>query len=96
MDVADAAAVGQLPRDVDIIVNNAGLQHVAGLQNFPPERIDHLQQVMVTAPFLLLRQCLPHMYPRGWGRMVNISSVHGLRATPYKASTSRPSTRSKA
>ncbi|AXK35265.1 SDR family NAD(P)-dependent oxidoreductase [Streptomyces armeniacus] len=85
VDLADAEAVGRLPRAVDILVNNAGLQHVAPLQDFPAERFEHLQRVMVTAPFLLLRQCLPHMYGRGWGRVVNISSVHGLRASAYKA-----------
>lgn len=40
---------------------------------------------MVTAPFLLIRQCLPHMYAGGWGRVVNISSVHGLRASAFKS-----------
>lgn len=85
VDLADAAALDQLPTDVDILVNNAGLQHVAALEDFPPERFELLQKVMVTAPFLLLRRTLPHMYDRGWGRVVNISSVHGLRASPYKA-----------
>ncbi len=44
-----------------------------------------IQQVMVTAPFLLIRRCVPHMYASGWGRIVNVSSVHGLRASAYKA-----------
>ncbi|OEU96928.1 SDR family NAD(P)-dependent oxidoreductase [Streptomyces oceani] len=85
VDLADRDALEQLPRTVDILVNNAGLQHVAALPDFPPERFEHLQRVMVTAPFLLLRHCLPHMYAGGWGRVVNISSVHGIRASPYKA-----------
>ncbi|NLU78707.1 3-hydroxybutyrate dehydrogenase [Micromonospora sp. HNM0581] len=85
MDLADPAAVDALDADVDIVVNNAGLQHVAPVQEFPVERFDHLQRVMVQAPFLLIRRALPHMYARGWGRIVNISSVHGLRASPYKA-----------
>jgi 3-hydroxybutyrate dehydrogenase len=85
VDLADADALEQLPSAVDILVNNAGLQHVAPLQAFPPERFALIQRVMVTAPFLLLRRTLPHMYDRGWGRIVNISSVHGLRASPYKA-----------
>jgi 3-hydroxybutyrate dehydrogenase len=70
---------------VDILVNNAGLQHVAALQEFPPERFAYIQRVMVEAPFRLARATLPHMYERGWGRVVNISSVHGLRASPFKA-----------
>ncbi|MFI1869752.1 3-hydroxybutyrate dehydrogenase [Streptomyces jumonjinensis] len=83
-DLADPAAIDTLPADADIVVNNAGLQHIAPLVEFPPERFALIQQVMVTAPFLLLRRTLPHMYANGWGRVVNISSVHGLRASAYK------------
>ncbi|BCJ57288.1 3-hydroxybutyrate dehydrogenase [Micromonospora endophytica] len=85
VDLADPAAVDRLDVDVDIVVNNAGLQHVAPVPEFPVERFTHLQRVMVEAPFRLIRRALPHMYARGWGRIVNISSVHGLRASPYKA-----------
>nr|BFF04310.1 3-hydroxybutyrate dehydrogenase [Streptoalloteichus tenebrarius] len=85
VDLADAGVIDTLPDEVDVLVNNAGLQHVAPLHEFPPERFAHLHQVMVTAPFLLMRRCLPHMYARGWGRLVNVSSVHGLRASAYKA-----------
>ncbi len=84
-DLSDPAVIDTLPSGIDILVNNAGLQHVAPLTEFPPERFAHIQQVMVAAPFLLMRRCLPHMYERGWGRIINISSVHGLRASPYKA-----------
>lgn len=84
-DLADPDAIAALPAAVDILVNSAGLQHIAPLTDFPPERFALIQQVMVTAPFLLLRHTLPHMYARGWGRVVNISSVHGLRASAYKA-----------
>ncbi|GAA1163152.1 3-hydroxybutyrate dehydrogenase [Streptomyces hebeiensis] len=85
VDLADPAAIDTLPTDADILVNNAGLQHVAPLTEFPPERFALIQQVMVTAPFLLMRRGLPHMYARGWGRLINVSSVHGLRASAYKA-----------
>ncbi|MGX7824112.1 3-hydroxybutyrate dehydrogenase [Actinokineospora sp. 24-640] len=85
VDLADPQAVAALPTEVDVLVNNAGLQHVAALHEFPPERFALIQQVMVTAPFLLIRAVLPHMYERGWGRVVNVSSVHGLRASAYKA-----------
>jgi 3-hydroxybutyrate dehydrogenase len=84
-DLADPAAVEALPDDADILVNNAGLQHVAPLHEFPPERFTQIQRVMVEAPFRLLRRTLPGMYARGWGRVVNISSVHGLRASPFKS-----------
>ncbi|MEW2524970.1 3-hydroxybutyrate dehydrogenase [Streptomyces sp. NPDC047071] len=84
-DLADAEAIAALPTAVDILVNSAGLQHVAPLTEFPPARFTLVQQVMVTAPFLLLRQTLPHMYARRWGRAVHISSVHGRRASAFKS-----------
>jgi 3-hydroxybutyrate dehydrogenase len=84
-DLSDPATIEALPAEVDILVNNAGLQYVAPIHEFPLERFTRLQQVMVTAPFLLVRQCLPHMYRQGWGRIVNISSAHGLRASPFKS-----------
>src|SRR6266487_4577720 len=71
--------------DTDILVNNAGLQHVAPVQEFPPERFALLLRVMLEAPFRIVRAALPGMYERGWGRVVNISSVHGLRASPFKS-----------
>ncbi|MFD3695322.1 3-hydroxybutyrate dehydrogenase [Streptomyces sp. NPDC058646] len=85
VDLADGEAVLALPREVDVLVNCAGIQHVAPIEEFPPDRFELIQRVMVTAPFLLLRHCLPYMYAGGWGRVVNISSVHGLRASPFKS-----------
>ncbi|SDK81886.1 3-hydroxybutyrate dehydrogenase [Actinopolyspora mzabensis] len=85
LDLRDESGITLLPTEVDILVNNAGIQHVAPIQEFPAEVFTHIQQVMVTAPFLLMRHCLPHMYERGWGRVVNISSVHGLRASTGKS-----------
>lgn len=85
VDLADPEDLTDLPDSIDILVNNAGLQHVAPIHEFDPRMFARIQQVMVTAPFLLMRHCLPHMYTRGWGRIVNISSVHGLRASPGKA-----------
>jgi 3-hydroxybutyrate dehydrogenase len=84
-DLTEAAAIDALPAEVDILVNNAGVQHVAPLEDFPPGEFTRIQALMVTAPFLLIRRSLPVMYARGWGRIVNMSSVHGLRASPYKA-----------
>ncbi|OZV78767.1 3-hydroxybutyrate dehydrogenase [Micromonospora echinospora] len=85
VDLADPEAVARLDAEVDIVVNNAGLQYVAPVAEFPVERFSHLHRVMVEAPFVIVRRALPHMYARGWGRVVNISSVHGLRASPYKS-----------
>lgn len=55
------------------------------MHEFPPERFALIQRVMVEAPFRILRRTLPHMYAQGWGRVVNISSVHGLRASAFKS-----------
>ncbi|UQW99575.1 3-hydroxybutyrate dehydrogenase [Streptomyces sp. RerS4] len=85
VDLAHPDAVAVLPTAVDVLVNNAGLQHVAAIEEFPPERFELMQRVMVGAPFLLLRRILPYMYGRGWGRVVNISSAHGLRASAFKS-----------
>jgi 3-hydroxybutyrate dehydrogenase len=72
-------------RGIDILVNNAGIQHVAPVESFDPERFAQIHQVMLHAPFLLARALLPGMYAAGWGRIVHVSSVHGHRASPYKA-----------
>ena len=69
----------------DILVNCAGLQHVAPVHDFPPDRFRQMVSVMLEAPFRLIQAALPHMYLQGWGRIVSISSVHGLRASAYKA-----------
>jgi 3-hydroxybutyrate dehydrogenase len=87
-DLSDEAALRRIePRlgDVDILVNNAGIQHVSPVEEFPPERFTQIVSIMLVAPFRLARAALPGMYDRGWGRIVNISSVHGLRASAYKS-----------
>lgn len=87
-DLSDGAAIAELglaSRNVDILVNNAGVQHVAPVEEFDPERFSLIQRVMLEAPFRLTREVLPGMYARGWGRIVHVSSVHGHRASPYKA-----------
>jgi 3-hydroxybutyrate dehydrogenase len=84
-DLADLDALGALPVDIDILVNNAGVQHVSPVEDFPVERFDFILALMLHSPFRLIRQSLPHMYGRGWGRVINISSVHGLRASPFKS-----------
>ena len=91
VDLADDAAVralcdpaGPVAR-ADILVNNAGLQHVSPLEEFPPERFALMLRVMLQVPFELVRAALPHMYEQRWGRILNVSSVHGLRASPHKS-----------
>jgi 3-hydroxybutyrate dehydrogenase len=85
VDLSDLDAVDALDLDVDILVNNAGLQHVAPVHEFPVDRFSYILRLMLEAPFRLVRGALPHMYEQGWGRIVNISSVHGLRASAYKS-----------
>jgi len=85
VDLADRDAIEEMGTEVDILVNNAGVQHVAALPTFPPQTFRTIIAVMLEAPFLLCRAVLPHMYERRWGRIVNISSVHGLRASPFKS-----------
>ena len=70
---------------MDVIVNNAGIQHVSPVEEFPEERFRLIIALMLEAPFRLVRAALPHMYAGQWGRVVNISSVHGLRASAYKS-----------
>jgi 3-hydroxybutyrate dehydrogenase len=85
IDLTDLDAVEALDLDVDILVNNAGLQHVAPVHEFPVERFSTILTLMLEAPFRLARGALPHMYERGWGRVVNVSSIHGLRASAFKS-----------
>lgn len=85
IDLADLDALAARTFDADILVNNAGIQTVAPIVDFDPATFRRMLDVMVTAPFLLTRAVLPGMYARGWGRIVNISSVHGLRASEYKS-----------
>lgn len=85
VDLSDTAALDDLSLDIDILVNNAGVQTVAPLHEFAPERWRLMHRLMVESPFLLVRAALPGMYARGWGRIVNVSSVHGLRASAFKS-----------
>jgi 3-hydroxybutyrate dehydrogenase len=85
VDLSDVAALESLRLDTDILVNNAGVQHVSPIIDFPPDRFRFILALMVEAPFLLIRAALPHMYEQGFGRIINISSVHGIRASEYKS-----------
>jgi 3-hydroxybutyrate dehydrogenase len=87
-DLASRDDVHRLVAEVagaEILVSNAGLQHVSAIEEFPEDAWDRLIAVMLTAPFLLARGVLPSMYAAGWGRIVNVASVHGLVASPFKS-----------
>lgn len=70
---------------IDVLINNAGLQHVARLEEFPHEKWDELIDVMLKGPALLTRAVLPVMRAAGFGRIINIGSIHSLVASPYKS-----------
>jgi 3-hydroxybutyrate dehydrogenase len=84
-DLSDYEVLNGLEVDADIVVNNAGLQLVAPIEEFPPEQFSLILRIMLEAPFRIVQKALPGMYEKGWGRIINISSVHGLRASPYKS-----------
>lgn len=84
VDLLDVEALEGLSLDTDILVNNAGVQRIDPIVDFPPEKFRTLMTLMVEAPFLLIRAALPYMYAQKFGRIVNISSIHGLRASEYK------------
>ncbi|WP_376696951.1 3-hydroxybutyrate dehydrogenase [Wenzhouxiangella sp. EGI_FJ10305] len=77
--------VAELDGPVDVLVNNAGLQHVARLEDFPMDKWDQLVQVMLTGTARLTRALLPGMREQGFGRIVNIGSIHSLVASPFKS-----------
>ena len=84
-DLTDHGVLDGLSVEADIVINNAGFQHVAAIEEFPPEKFSAILTLMLEAPFRIVRQALPGMYEKGWGRVINISSAHGLRASPFKA-----------
>jgi 3-hydroxybutyrate dehydrogenase len=85
VDLSDTAALDDLELQADILVNNAGIQRVSPIAEFDPDAFRVIQRIMLEAPFLLIRAVLPGMYERGWGRIINVSSVHGLRASAFKS-----------
>lgn len=85
VDLSQLEALADLRLDADILVNNAGIQHVRPIEEFEPEQFQLIVRLMLEAPFMLIRAALPVMYERGWGRIINLSSVHGLRASAYKS-----------
>jgi 3-hydroxybutyrate dehydrogenase len=90
-DLGDATAAEtlvQAARDafgsVDILVNNAGIQHVAPVEDFPADKWAMIQAIMLGASFHAIKAVLPGMKQRNWGRIINVASVHGLVASPFK------------
>ena len=87
-DLADGAQARRLVEEAgacDVLVNNAGIQHVAPIQDFPPDRWDAVIAINLTAAFHTTAAALPLMRAAGWGRVVNVASAHGLTASPYKS-----------
>jgi 3-hydroxybutyrate dehydrogenase len=81
----DIDAISDRAGEVDILINNAGIQHVAKLEAFPPEHWRQLNDILLVGPAMLTRALLPGMKARGFGRIINIGSIHSLVASPYKS-----------
>lgn len=91
-DLSKAAAVGEMMAfaeaeagGVDILVNNAGIQHVAPVDEFPPEKWDAILAINLSSAFHAIRAALPGMKKRGYGRIINVASAHGLVGSPFKS-----------
>jgi 3-hydroxybutyrate dehydrogenase len=88
VDLTDQSSIEGAAREsgpVDVLINNAGLQHVARLEEFPPEAWRRLIDVMLTGPAMLTRGLLPGMRARNFGRIINVGSIHSLVASPFKS-----------
>jgi 3-hydroxybutyrate dehydrogenase len=91
-DLSKAVAIGEMMAyakseagSVDILVNNAGIQHVAPVSDFPPEKWDAILAINLSSAFHAIRAALPEMVARGYGRIINVASAHGLVGSPFKA-----------
>jgi 3-hydroxybutyrate dehydrogenase len=91
-DLSDTAAIERMMRrcadelgPIDVLVNNAGIQHVAPVDSFPPEKWDAIIAINLTASFHTIRLAVPAMRDRGWGRIINTASAHSLVASPNKS-----------
>ena len=91
-DLSKAAAVGEMMAfaeaeagGVDILVNNAGIQYVAPVDEFPPEKWDAILAINLSSAFHAIRAALPGMKKRGYGRIINVASAHGLVGSPFKS-----------
>jgi len=78
-------AVSRFQRPVEVLINNAGVQYVASLESFPQQKWDHLVDVILSGACRMTRAVLPGMRQEGWGRVINIGSIHSMVASPYKS-----------
>lgn len=90
VDVCNAQQVGELPKQldnktVDVLINNAGIQHVSRIESFPPEKWQQLINIMLVGPALLTQAFLPAMRAQNFGRIINVGSIHSLVASPFKS-----------
>ncbi|PMD04904.1 3-hydroxybutyrate dehydrogenase [Brevibacterium paucivorans] len=85
VDLSDTDALDGTRIDTDILINNAGIQRIHAVEEFPLDDWRLINRLMLESPFVLTKAVLPGMYERGWGRIVNVSSVHGLRASAFKS-----------
>lgn len=85
VDLSETRALDELSLDTDILVNCAGIQRIDPIQDYDPDTWRLIHRIMLEAPFLLIRAALPGMYERAFGRIINISSAHGLIASPFKS-----------
>ena len=91
-DMSRAADIAKMVEDtrrafgkVDVVVNNAGIQHVEAVETFPPEKWDAIIAINLTSAFHATRAVVPDMKARKWGRIINVASAHGLVASPFKS-----------
>lgn len=91
-DMTDPAAIAAMVEQavadhgsLDVLVNNAGIQHVAAIEDFPVEKWDAIIAINLSHAFHTIRAAVPHMRKAGWGRIINIASAHGLVASPFKS-----------
>jgi 3-hydroxybutyrate dehydrogenase len=83
-----AAMIGEAEAEfgaIDVLVNNAGIQHVAPIESFPVEKWDAILAIILSSAFHTIRAALPKMRDKGWGRIINTASAHALVASPFKA-----------
>ncbi|MFT6269777.1 MAG: 3-hydroxybutyrate dehydrogenase [Alphaproteobacteria bacterium] len=90
LDVTDMSAIANLDQvlgttAVDVLINNAGIQHVSKLEDFPPEKWQLLINIMLVAPAMLTQALLPRMRAQNYGRIINIGSIHSIVASPFKS-----------
>ncbi len=90
VNVCDAQQVAALPEKlgdvkVDVLINNAGIQHVSKIEDFPPEKWQQLINIMLVGPALLTQAFLPGMREKDFGRIINVGSIHSLVASPFKS-----------